>query len=451
MRKRVYIFLIVTVLLFAVFWFLVIKKSNVTNNIPRYADTIVCIDKQNIRNTILGYYFKNPSEYFSSKDSSNSFIGNAGIKLPDYLIFFTANSITKGAIFTELEVTDTNKFLNVMEQNNFERNNAYQKECLINPVSPKLAVWTKGNKAILSYGADSSSLIVINDLLSGKNILPKSDKLYRKLKSSSNHISIIVRENNYIEEQSLIGLNFLQNKIEIKGEIFNKEEYAFNGKSNLISDTTNLLDLSFNPNGLLFNELLEDVDKKNFSKKTNLNLDSLRHYFSSSVRIQMNSFETVYDTSISYGYDDNFNPIEEKIVKQKHLPNFNIELEKINYAGFNYFVNDSIVKLIGEDYIFIPYPLQQIFIKNSTKQISLSTNKPNTVNSSVEKSTNFFDFQGNLNRVDTTMGEDFKNLYEIKDFTIHFAQKQSIDVNGEISLRNDKTHAIFIVLNMFKQ
>lgn len=451
MRKRVYTFLIVTGLLFVVFWFLIIRKSNVTNNIPAYADTIVCIDKQNIRNTILGYYFKNPSEYFSSKDSSNSFVSNTGIKLPDYFIFFTANSITKGAIFTELEVVDTNKFLDVLNHNNFERNNLYQQECFVNKTSPKLVVWKGNSKAVLSYGTDSSSLIVIKDLLGEKNILPKSDKLYQRLKSSKNHISIVVRENNYIEEQSLIGLNFLQTKIEIKGEVFNKKEYAFNGTSSLITDTNNLLNLSFNPKGLLFNEFVEAADKQSFSKKTNLNLDSLMYYFSPSVSMEINNIKTVYDTSITYGYDDNFNPIEEKTVKQKQVPNFNIELEKIDFGGFNYFVNDSIVKLIGNDYIFTPYPLQQIFVKNWDKKISLSTNKLNTVNSGLEKSTVFFNFQGNFKQGDIATIGFSEHLKKIKNFSFQLAQKQSVEVKGEIDFKNDKSHTIFVVLNMFKQ
>ena len=42
--------LIVSLILGGAFWFLIIKKAAVTNSIPNYADTVICIDKQNIRN-----------------------------------------------------------------------------------------------------------------------------------------------------------------------------------------------------------------------------------------------------------------------------------------------------------------------------------------------------------------------------------------------------------------
>jgi hypothetical protein len=119
-----------------------------------------------------------------------------------------------------------------------------------------------------------------------------------------------------------------------------------------------------------------------------------------------------------------------------------LELSKKELGAFNYFINDSTVKIIDSNYVFTPYPLQQVFITNTDKQILLSTDKNEDIGD-ITKSNNFIDVNGNLIALN--------QLHELSNYSLHLSQKECIEVNGVLLFKNENTHAIFSILNMFKQ
>jgi hypothetical protein len=206
-------------------------------------------------------------------------------------------------------------------------------------------------------------------------------EILKKNTTTSSHLSMQINSSDILENTAIIKANFDKNQIIIDGnfdlkQTFNFVEHGFN-----YSDSS-LFTMGFTQPPAALYKLLSNSSKEKISGLLNTNIDSLllenNHHYS----LDITGIYPRIDTAISYTYDADFNPVENKVINNVLEPAFSFTEHGENImATYNYWANNQKLEQTASGEIFLPMPFVKSYCKkNSEKELSVTSDNYQVVN-----------------------------------------------------------------------
>jgi hypothetical protein len=366
-KKRWALLILIALLVFG--WYKLFYKTYSVKYIPTNADVIITIDKKRIINTLLWQLITTPSQWkFSSssfkKDSIISW--RKVIELPDYITFFHVNSQPNNAWHTCLPIKNHVKITYFLQQQGFKNitgNTFYNEE-------KNLFVTQREGVLIISSIKTADTALqanVIAYLFDAKKTITESQ--FKKLVAAKSHVAALFLQNNFLQEDAIVKVNFDKEKIEILSTLLPKQQFRFT-ESNFSFSNNSLFNLQLSqPNAAVYN-LLDNRTKEKISKALNFNADSFFLPTNKTYQLQIDKFINRVDSAISYTYDDEFNKIEKVVVNNVQEPvyNFTVTGDSINNIFTNWQKN-KLLENTPQGSLFTPIPFVKSYCTVSGNQL----------------------------------------------------------------------------------
>ncbi|WP_160138107.1 hypothetical protein [Chryseobacterium sp. c4a] len=354
MKKKKIIIPLLLLLAVAIY-FMVFHKDKNLRYIHKNADAVVLIDSKKLTGQYLFNVAIHPSKWMGNKTKRKSFISlkDAGIRIPDFLQIFHIKDTKLTEWYSVLELKDSQKFIAFLKQEQFtdKGNNLFQKE--------QVFFMIKGSHCIA--GTSEHAFESINEQL---------------LQKSENS----VRDADQFIQSSLGSISFISGqKIQNFSIELNHDEIEIKNNSN--PDVFNSIISKLQKDKHFLQAELDKENIKNFARFFNKSLvDSSRITSLKGIA----DLEQVNDTIISYGYDDNFNEIEQKTFQKITQPNYAIDIQSTDpVRTWAYFQSQKWIN--GENqFTVIPFQPNEIS-QNSNGVVIKSTQKLLTLSPSFKE------------------------------------------------------------------
>jgi len=351
MKKRTIFFLLILIAGITVF-FLWFHKDKELKSIPKNADAVVLIDVKEISKQYFLTWIKHPSQWVGKSSSQHK---NNGLIIPDYIQIFHLKDSSFAEWYSVFEIKDKNSLIEFLIKKGFKisKNNIYTKE--------SFSIKIEASKCVIGF-SNSNFETKVQQILNSKNKVLNADQFI----------------NNSIASVSYLA----------KSKIHNFAVYL--NDDNLEIKTKTVQDI--------FSSTISDLEKqtqflnlKLDSKNTKIATQLFNKEISDSININsINAFaelETVNDTIVSYGYDDDFNEIEKVSYQNLIQPNYLINFQSSDSEKIGAYFQDK--KWINADNQFTAIPFQPNLIEQKVNEIIIkSLRKP--IKSNQNLSGNYF-------------------------------------------------------------
>ena len=339
----------------------------ICNVIPQEADAVVQVQVRSLEQHFLNDIITHPKSYISSKKSSPDKQDSAApppskpkvklmdcISVPKSLLFYR---IDKRWTSSDIEIKDHQKLKRYLERNNYESGAGdgiefYSKK--------KQSLMVIGNKLRVSYGADASTPVTTGE--EKRTCQAKGDKLFDAALNSKSDVAFVDNQGQFIN------LNFGQGIIDIDGQyhLAALQPSAKVSSSEGVGQLSVLLDVE---------KLLGSLNKEHknkFANFTKLRLDSLAEHMSGAINAVLYDLAVTSDTIVTYDYDDNFNKVEVKKIKENLAPSYNLTMG-MDAAGTTYMKEkNAIVEKDGQEVLAI-MPLVTTYCREENETLFLYT------------------------------------------------------------------------------
>ena len=347
--------------------------------IPKDAEAVVQVQVRSLEKYFLHDVISNPMSYITSdnKPKQDSVVNKGtkessktpakvklmeGLAVPKSLLFYRKDNTW---FSSGVEIKDVSKVEKFLSQNNYEAQSGedkiYRKK--------KRSIRIEDNQLRLAYGGDSgkaSKGLAKKD----ESFLSKGDQLFDATLSAEGDIAFTDSQGQFLN------VNFGAGKIDIDGQYNIK---ALQPSANEVS-TEGIGVLSANLDMPEFRNLLSQAHKEKFSNFTKLRLDSLAQHMNGDVGVVLKDFAMSVDTITTYEYDDNFNKVEVKEVKENLAPSYSLALGMDEEAVSYMKRQKAIVEQEGKEVLAI-MPLVPTYCKQSQEALYLYTvDMPNEAN-----------------------------------------------------------------------
>ncbi|MEG0925522.1 hypothetical protein [Chryseobacterium sp.] len=342
-KKKVFASLILLLAIAA--YFVLFYKDKKLKFIPENADAVVLIDVKNLTRQYIFSLITHPSQWGGkTKGKSSASLRESGIIIPDFLQMFHLKGTGVSDWYSVIELQDPKKFIEFLKQQKFadKGKNVFQKDHIFLSI--------EGEKCIV--GTSDSGFGVISKHIfqtSPKNIL-SADQFIQNTVGSISFLS---------------GPKIRNFSIELKDDE---------------------IEIQNSPNPEMVNAIVSTLQHRNHFLEAELNADNIKNVtrffnINKGDSISINHFkatadlEQVNDTIITYGYDDNFNEVEEKTYQKIVQPNYIIDFQsKVPEKTWDYF---QAKKWMNSQNQFTVIPFQPNNVsKNSTGIVVKSVRKP---------------------------------------------------------------------------
>lgn len=384
MKRRIIAFAVLF-LFSAGIYFLLYHKDKNLNFIPENADAMILIDKKKLTRQYLSAFIAHPSQWFieSSESEKKRSVFNAGLKIPDFLQIFHLKNSKLTEWYAVFDIENPQKLLAFLKEHKFKNlgQNLYIKDMLYIKIADQKCY-------VGIFGHDFEKIgRPLNGIFGGKKL--NADHFMEEGTGSLSFISGTRTCNFSIELKD--------REIEIKNAS-NIENYA--SFISQLSKEDLFINAELNKENIkVFNKVLPDFFK---------DLSEVNH-------LKMNAkLKQVKDTIISYGYDDDFNEIEEISYQEIVQPDYMIQLETQDPAKtWKHFRSENLINDKNE-FTGIPFQPNRVYqsdngivIKSVTEQ-SLHSQKKGKNFILIKNDPLLFSFSKGLN--------DFKYLKDIEYF-----------------------------------
>lgn len=364
-KKVGYIVLIILTVLFIVGYLRYNPTVSFANTIPVSADAIVRVNLRKIEYTIIKDVVKHPLSYFkSTKKSPNtqrriSLLSQ--IVIPTDLFFYTDyDNLKETWVSSAIKIKKDNDLEAFFRQENFKKSNTegamyfFRKNfiCFVN--NEELRIMFSFSKFT---EVESKIKAVLNTDLYLK------ETTLCQLKNSNQLIAFSTKKEDFFE------LGFDGRRVSINGK-FSKENNFFM-LDEAQQKNNSLISISGKVNKSLLSRFIKQQEKDKFKKMINLSLDSISKKWNGEIDVSLKSFISKNDTIITYKYDDDFNRVEETVVKKTVIPDLQIELGSPNNALFDYLHSKEAIKFLENDTILIVNPLFKTYAKKGMNGLFL--------------------------------------------------------------------------------
>lgn len=384
MKRRIIAFAVLF-LFSAGIYFLLYHKDKNLNFIPENADAMILIDKKKLTRQYLSAFIAHPSQWFieSSESEKKRSVFNAGLKIPDFLQIFHLKNSKLTEWYAVFDIENPPKLLVFLKEHKFKNlgQNLYIKDMLYIKIADQKCYAGISGHDFEKIGRP------LNGIFEGKKL--NADHFMEEGTGSLSFISG-TRTRNF-------SIKLKDREIEIKNAS-NIENYA--SFISQLSKEDLFINAELNKENIkVFNKVLPDFFK---------DLSEVNH-------LKMNAkLKQVKDTIISYGYDDDFNEIEEISYQEIVQPDYMIQLETQDPTKiWKHFRSENLINDKNE-FTGIPFQPNRVYqsdngivIKSVTEQ-SLHSQKKGKNFILIKNDPLLFSFSKGLN--------DFKYLKDIEYF-----------------------------------
>ena len=426
------------------------KKPSLLGKIHVDADSAIKVGVQEIKETLFLDALTSPSYYFKRADFSDFGDGdepNDGINLLPYnLLFYTLPDV-KNTLFSTFSIKDSNAFEAYIAKEiekksaTIEYGSAESYRFAKIEKSKMVLAWNT-EKLVVAFSSEPNSIAfqkVFKDVLVDRKTI--SDGNHELIKTLTDYEDHIV----YVKDNGSTTINFEDGKAVISGNLITTTPQKF-----MPEITTEAV-----PNASLqfyFDANFENVSNKEefitalsdapFLRKNNLDItkiaDRTNGYFSLAV-----AGKTIQnDTIITYTYDDNFEKIEQRSLREKEVPKMHINLGAENQSLKDYLIAQ---KTIDKNEIFEPFPLYKVYVKDGPMNTVFDTFEGRMITQK-QISSSFLgcqiDFQKLREDLDIPLlNAHFKNLLKMQLFA---SQKEGnrVRLKGDITAANPDINII---------
>lgn len=418
----------------------------ICKTIPQEADAVIQVKVRSLERYFLHDVVLRPKSYFSSKpdslkqkeksDQSSSEPSTKYqqkvrlmdcVSLPKSLLLYRVDSIWYSS---DLKIKDAVKLEQFLTDNNFKSNGSGDEKIYIKKNQKILVdqeIMKVAYKTELGTGLDFNTS-------EKSDFLSKGDQLFDATHSSQNDIYFVDNKGQFLN------INFQSGVINIDGN-YNLTTLKPSAKE---SSTKGIGSLSAQLDFPKFIELLSDNQKNKFSNFTKLNLDSLSGHINGELSTVLTDFSTSIDTITTYDYDDDFNKIEIKDIKESLEPSYSLLLG-MDDEGIAYMKRqNAIVEQDGKDVLAI-MPLVTTYSKQYQDALYLYTSDQDITEIQTTTSDAKFNFSFDVSQfLDKNKSDrDNKYLEDIDSMFLTIDNENNIE--GKIAFRDKRNGLVTLI------
>lgn len=384
MKRKQWLLLVLCILLLAGY-FKFFYKTWSNHAVSQKADCVVALDVKRITNTLIWDFITSPSRwksisFFSSKKELS---WEDMIELPDYVFLFHNKGEPMNIWYTVLQIKDERDFENGLKQFHFEKRgpNEYFND------KAGIGLVRNGKQLLVSNTAVNNEALLQQTAaaLFSKQFIEK-DKL-QQLVNKKSHVALQVFSSSFNQYISAAQLNFDKNSLSATASIVLPDAVSWPaGKFNYCDTSMCVIGCMQPQPGM--QKLLNSNLRAAVSKAVNFNIDSFFVNTNSSYKLDIEGIHTRIDSAVSYTYDDNFNPVEKKVVNSIEEPAYNFWMIGGGAGNvFRYWLAAGKLESSPEGNLFTPVPFVKSYclITSSGSLLVTSNNYlPAAENHSVE-------------------------------------------------------------------
>lgn len=418
--------------------------------IHKDADSVLKIGIQEIKETLVldaitspSYYYNNAS--FKQKKKEKDTVDTKGVNFTPYnLVLFTVPKV-QNTYFSILTIDDNHAFKNQIKKYSKGLRQEIDKEHNIHWLEHKKQHWVcawNTQKLVVSFGVDNSYLnsksVFLEVLKEGKVITSKDNKWITALSKSKSHVT-------YITKKGKTKLQFKDGEAVLEGSLETKEEDAYPKKvfyDRFINSAVEFYwDGNFNHNKNR-EQFIASWRNNTFLKKVNINVPEIAELTNGFFYAGVTGTTMQTDTIVTYGYDDNFNKIEQKTLQEKEVPSIILNLGREKQPLKNYLKEQE---LLTENDIFKSIPLYQFHVEEDTTATTFKTQKIKERTEQITSS-NFMNLSIDFNRAKETIqipqANRYFNILNSLQISAQQSSSNKVVLKGSIEGKLDKVNIL---------
>lgn len=384
MKRKQWLLLVMCILLLAGY-FKFFYKTWSNHTVSHNADCVVALDVKRITNTMIWDFITSPSRwksisFFSSKKELS---WEDMIELPDYVFLFHNKGEPMNIWYTVLQIKDEDDFQNGLKQFHFEKRGVseyYNNQAGIEMVR-------NGKQLLVSNAAVSNQIFLQQTAAAifSKQFIEK-DKLL-PLVNKKSHAALQVFSPSFNQYIKAAQINFDKNGLTADADFDLPDTVSWPpGKFNYSDTSMCVIGCTQPQPGMQM--LLDSNVRAAVSKAVNFNIDSFFVNTNSSYQLDIEGIHTRIDSAVSYTYDDNFNPVEKKVMNSIEEPAYCFSMIGRSPGNvYRYLYASGKIEPTPEGDLFTPVPFVKSYCRSAapgTLLITSSNYLPAAKNHSVE-------------------------------------------------------------------
>ncbi|WP_299436200.1 hypothetical protein [uncultured Maribacter sp.] len=426
------------------------NKASLLGVIHKDADSVIKIGIQDIKETLVLDALTSPKYYsdnisLKQKAKKKDTVDKKGVNFTPYnLVLFTVPKV-QNTFFSILSIEDNHAFKNQIKKYSKGLRLEIDKEHNIHWLEHKKQHWVcawNTEKVIISFGLDNtyqkSKKVFLDVLKEDKVITSKDNKWIATLSKSKSHVT-------HISKKGEIKLQFKDGKAVLEGSLEANEEDTYPKKVSYDRVPNAAVEFYWDGN---FNRIknrdqfIASWKNNTFLKKVNINVPEIAELTNGFFYAGVNGTTTQTDTIVTYGYDDNFNKIEQKTLQEKEVPSIILNLGRDKQPLKNYLKEQE---LLTENDILKNIPLYQFYVEEDDTATIFKTQK---LKESTEQitSSNFMNLFIDFNRAKETIqlpqANRYFNLLNSLQILAQQSSSKKVVLNGSIEGKLDKVNIL---------
>ncbi|MEH3114685.1 hypothetical protein [Pedobacter terrae] len=434
------------VILLLLFYFVFFKYRQIQANkilIPATTQTLFKINVDELYKTLAVSYLKHPSQYAGTdKNSIREKIAdlNSGLRIPANIYIYALKGTAKNTLFTRLEIADTSAFNHfILKKLALLKKDAHFFESADSTFG---LLVNKKTVSIAFNMAKEPIRHILEEIHDQNNMVKISDSKFAQMASLSDHLS-------FQDAENLSKINFTDGKIDFSSEFENKWiEPAAEPRHRMLNPESTL---SFWLNG----KIKSDLTEKNHTMSLSLlSKDSFFRFYQDYVDFEWTKTVTQVDTIVGYEYNDDFEQVEKKILRDRKIPSITINLNSDDKAVSNYLKSLGALDQSTGKISSAMIPLYQFYFRGSNGNVQLSTIKSAKPDVKRASSDDFFyfkvDFKKLINQTSIPLIADKLGTFSQLEIKAKSIGKNKIKLESELLFLNKDANALMQVLKVFQ-
>jgi hypothetical protein len=363
-------FWIIGIILIGIVYWKGFYKSFDPSSVSKNADKILIVDMKNCRNAVLFHYLKNSSQWsFDTRDSKKeSFdVLDCGLEISDYLAFFHSKNQPENEISLVSKISDQAQFQETLLHFKFKKIGVNKSLTTYFSEEVKLFLVQFSDKVLVTNSEIKNQSLVIKtaeDLFLKKLFIDEEE--IKNAINTNNEASVWLKKNSFLREDAFVDINLEEDKITADANL--KIDKKLLVQQNFSENKNALLSVGFNPELFSYQKL--NLTKIN--KAIGFDLDSILSKKPTKTELVLDGFITKEQTATSYDYDDDFNPIEKKIVTKSQEPSFVFEITCSQPEQIKKYLKSQ--KAINGEAVFVNFPFAKTIATSSETTFELGAN-----------------------------------------------------------------------------
>ncbi|MET4083335.1 hypothetical protein ABIB40_003304 [Pedobacter sp. UYP30] len=406
--------------------------------IPKRATAVIKISVDEIYKTI-GLNIITSVGYYSKKDTAKTAKKtDIGLTLPANIYFFNTGA-RQDVYFSKFKVTNFKLLENFLYKILGLTKDSTQN--LARSKSNKIVVFYTKTSAVISFSINRNiSNQALADIIAEKDFAPLSDSNFKQLVKASDDIV-------YQDNESFATLNFNNGNVAFKATTVLPALVPNTAYHNAINYDSSTITAWL------------DADVKQIKNRTfklgqlSMQTDSLLKYYGGGFNLNWLGTTTQIDSVITYGYNDDFEKIEELTLQKKKIPNLTANI-KANAKGLkNYLANQGFLNLDSNKVNRQAFPLYKIFLANDSDNLYLATSSSAKAKQMGVNTSGFCMLYVNFQKLVAQSAIPSLNqrlsLYQTLMITGRQQKNRQVLFSGQLKLKDKKHNSLVKILKNF--